>query len=416
MSRQSPSWPRTVALAAALASLLAAAPAVAQDVEIVGFDLTSLDTRPPGTRLVARTNTGAGIPADRIDFKVKGHVVRVTYKDVPLAKDLGIKVDLANSSPHIEKAYAVAETETQAFVRLRFDADADLALKGHAIYPGHGGITIDFPFGATSNEPLPDEPPHDDNTNNTNNANNAEPDLAANHDEDAGAVAPPEPDAEPAEPGDHATDKPTPDDGDDEARHSGTPAPPPDTTAPPTPPPSTPTPPGSSAFNLDDPVGPLAVMLLAFLSILALLAVWAWLRSRKDDAPADLVTPEGALAPSDVQLLARYSLGEKSELLVVRVLGEVFVIGNGPLTLLRRMSAENQGDVWGAVDDVQHKLRSLLLQMQATYQPDQMPQDEVGSIVEKLDDDGQTIDFQAELRKRQQQADPPGDEQDVEQG
>jgi flagellar biogenesis protein FliO len=398
-------------LGAAFAALLAlaSANAQAQDLQISGFSLEGLNSSPPGVRLVVRTSTGDPIPANRIQFKAKGRVVRVTFADVPMVSELGIKADLEpRGTNRVEKGYAVAESDAQCFVRLRFDDDVDVAMKNHRIAPGEGGTLIDFPFGAAlpplagaevaaAEEPAAEEPAAE------------EPAAEEPAKEEPAAEAPAA--EEPAEEDKQPAEEP--------AATAATAAP---ATAAPTA--ATPEPAAAPApragesgpkFNLDDPFGPLAVMLIAIMAVLLLVLVFIWARAKPQPATADTAAPGASpLAPTDVQLLARYSLGEHSELLVVRILGEVFVIGNGPLTLLRRMSAEPQGDVWGAVDDVQRKLRELLLQMQEHNPRGSLPDGEVAAIMEKIEGQGQTIDFQEALLKRRQQRDAAsGEDEDA---
>ncbi len=340
---------RLTALSALLsaAALLLAVPqdASAQDLQITGFALEALPSDPPGVRLTVRTDTGDPIPPDRVQFKAKGRVVRVTFTDIPMVSDLGIKADFeAIGTQRVEKGYAVAETASQCFVRLRFDDDVEVAMRNHRIAPITGGTVIDFPFGAQL-------PPLDGAQ-----AAQAEPPASAE----------PEPptSAEPEPPASVEAPEPEP--------VAATPPPPQAS--------------GRSSFDLDDPFGPLAIMLLGVMLILLLVLVFIWVRAKPQPAAADPASPPETLAPTDVQLLARYSLNEQSELLVVRVLGEVFIIGHGPLTLLRRLAAEPQSEVWGAVDDVQRKLRELFVQLQQQNAGSDLPPEEIAALVEKLRD------------------------------
>lgn len=360
---------RLTALSALLsaAALLLAVPqdASAQDLQITGFTLEALPSDPPGVRLTVRTDTGNPIPPERVQFKAKGRVVRVTFTDIPMVSDLGIKADFeAIGTQRVEKGYAVAETASQCFVRLRFDDDVEVAMRNHRIAPIPGGTVIDFPFGAQL-------PPLDGAQ-----VAQAEPPASAEPEPPASAEPEPPTSAEPEPPATAQAEPPA------SAEAPEAEAEPADAT--PTPPPAQAS--GPSSFDLDDPFGPLAIMLLGVMLILLLVLVFIWVRSKPQPAAADAAGTPETLAPTDVQLLARYSLNEQSELLVVRVLGEVFIIGHGPLTLLRRLAAEPQSEVWGAVDDVQRKLRELFVQLQQQNPHSDLPPEEIAALVEKLRD------------------------------
>jgi len=134
------------ACALTLITPTAFAPAQDQDgMELVGFEAETLGD---AITFVARTRSGEPIPADRITFKIRRNVVRITYVDVPLASDLGRRIDFDVSQlPRVSKGYAQRENRHQALVRLKFDTDAEEALKGRVVAPVKGGTAVLIPFG-----------------------------------------------------------------------------------------------------------------------------------------------------------------------------------------------------------------------------------------------------------------------------
>ncbi len=155
-----PRSPRSVAaaLSFALTALVVVCPqADAQDTPVVISDIELEDAgnNAEGVRMIVRTRSGATIPMERIAYKTKGNVVRVTFLGVPLAAEHGnYKPINVTTSKRVSKGYALKESPTQAFVRLRFDKSADLALKGNTVTPLEGGAVITFPFGHNASDLL----------------------------------------------------------------------------------------------------------------------------------------------------------------------------------------------------------------------------------------------------------------------
>lgn len=140
----------TMALMLAGSALLSASPAVAQDadrVRITGFELANAD----GDEAVSfkiKTEKGKPIPAEAIALKIQDNVVRVTFTDIPLAPRLGLHVPfVVEGVRHVTKGYALKENNTQSFARLKFDTRAKHAFKGWTIEPTEGGSVIRLPFG-----------------------------------------------------------------------------------------------------------------------------------------------------------------------------------------------------------------------------------------------------------------------------
>ncbi|MEL6182902.1 MAG: hypothetical protein AAFS10_28360, partial [Myxococcota bacterium] len=144
---QRAAWAFLVASALAL-FLSSSTTAVAQDqddLEIVGFEAETLGD---AINFVARTRSGKPIPPDRITLKTRRNIVRITYVNIPLAVDLGRRIDFNTEQlPHVTKGYAQRENRHQAIVRLKFDTRAEQVIKGHVVAPAKGGTAILLPFG-----------------------------------------------------------------------------------------------------------------------------------------------------------------------------------------------------------------------------------------------------------------------------
>ncbi len=131
-------------------ALLATIPAAAQNVagpRITGFELANADGD-HAVNFTIKTEGAKPIPADAIALKIQDNVVRVTFTDVPLAPPMGLHVPfVVEGVRHITKGYALKENNTQSFARLKFDTKARHAFDGWTIEPTAEGSLIRLPFG-----------------------------------------------------------------------------------------------------------------------------------------------------------------------------------------------------------------------------------------------------------------------------
>jgi flagellar biogenesis protein FliO len=131
-------------------AILATLPASAQDAErirITGFSLADADGD-QAVNFTIKTENAKPIPADAISLKIQDNVVRVTFTDVPLAPPVGLHVPfVVEGVRHVTKGYALKENNTQSFARLKFDTKAKHAFAGWTIEPTSEGSVIRLPFG-----------------------------------------------------------------------------------------------------------------------------------------------------------------------------------------------------------------------------------------------------------------------------
>lgn len=147
-------WLATVVLVATALQLWLSTDAQAQDkaerLQITSFSLENLDQQGKGAVLKIKTRDGRPIPKDQILYHTRGDVLRITFKDVPLEPQLGLDVSFpVDAIRGVKKGYALKENNWQSFARLKFDGDATEALKNSKIVAVDGGVELMFPFGAT---------------------------------------------------------------------------------------------------------------------------------------------------------------------------------------------------------------------------------------------------------------------------
>ena len=127
---------------------LSAEAVAAEPVSIVGLDLQSPNGDASKVKLIVKTSNGESLPPEKLQFKTKNKVVRITFVGVPLSKELGSEVPFAvDKIARVDKGYALPDGETQSFVRLRFDSEVERALDSSKIEEIPGGFALVIPFG-----------------------------------------------------------------------------------------------------------------------------------------------------------------------------------------------------------------------------------------------------------------------------
>lgn len=288
---------------------------------ITGVALENVGPEGSMVRLVVKTNTGLPVDADKVLFKVKKRVVRVTFSGVPLDPSLGQEVIFdAEAINRVEKGYAIPDGEEQSLVRLRFDELARTAIQGHAVESVPGGFAVVMPFGGA----LPASAPLGAST-----GDREEPGEEAGHEEAFQALADElnaeDESGEEAEAGEGADAKGTPlsgalaDGGQSAAGDNG-----------------------ETPLELADPAsGPSMTRVAGSMMVVILLILGLSMAARR-------MRGEGGApwqaSPKTVKVLSTHRLTRGVQLLIVDILGDVVVLGlgQGRLSMLYKVPEVEQ--------------------------------------------------------------------------